>query len=123
MPKENKVELVEKLYDLFKAIRNVDEFTRKTGAIATVFKRVGDDFVRISTTSKAEDGTNAINTRLDRSSDVYKALIRNKVFVGETKLFGKLTFAKYAPFFWDDENCVLLALAVAVPIKYKCKCH
>ncbi|PPS64837.1 hypothetical protein CRX72_05635 [Pantoea sp. BRM17] len=45
----------------------VDDFFERTGAVTTIFVRDGDDYVRIATSLKKEDGSRAIGTRLDRS--------------------------------------------------------
>lgn len=51
----------------------VDEFTKMTkGSVATIFVRKGDDFIRVSTSLKKEDGNRAIGTKLDISHPGYK---------------------------------------------------
>jgi methyl-accepting chemotaxis protein-2 (aspartate sensor receptor) len=45
--------------------QQVDTFTARTGATATVFARSGSDFVRVSTSLKTEAGTRAVGTVLD----------------------------------------------------------
>ncbi|RYE70906.1 MAG: methyl-accepting chemotaxis protein, partial [Oxalobacteraceae bacterium] len=42
-----------------------DSFTERTGANATVFAVAGDDFVRVTTSVKKENGDRAVGTALD----------------------------------------------------------
>jgi len=95
-------------------VKNVDEFTRKTGAVAAIYHHVGQDFVSISTTLPDEDGSSSIHTRIDRSSPAYHALINGKPFSGKAKLFGKKYCVKYAPYYNDDYHGVVIALFVGV---------
>ena len=44
----------------------VDRFTEMTGATATVFVKVGDDFLRASTSLKKENGERAVGTFLGK---------------------------------------------------------
>ena len=75
----------------------VDRFTSVTKAVATVFVRTGDDFVRVSTSLKKEDGSRAIGTALDRSHPAYGGLLKGDEFVGKATLFGKDYMTKYLP--------------------------
>ncbi len=50
----------------------VDDFTDRTSAVATIFVRDGDNFIRVSTSLKKEDGSRAIGTQLDRTSGAWK---------------------------------------------------
>ncbi|MHC1627044.1 MAG: Cache 3/Cache 2 fusion domain-containing protein, partial [Methanoculleaceae archaeon] len=56
----------------------VDEITRMTGAKATIFQKVGDQAVRVSTNVIKSDGTRAVGTTVSRP--VYEAVINR----GET---------------------------------------
>jgi methyl-accepting chemotaxis protein len=76
---------------------HADLFTRETGGNATVFVLDGDDFVRISTSVKKEDGERAVGTVLDHASPAYAAIRAGKPYVGLAKLFGKQTMTDYEP--------------------------
>jgi methyl-accepting chemotaxis protein len=91
----------------------VDRFTAVTGAVGTVFARTGDDFVRISTSLKKEDGSRAMGTLLDRNHPAYRSLLRGESFVGKTRLFGKDFMTKYLPV-KDDQGRVIAALFVGL---------
>ena len=75
----------------------VDNFTQMTGGIATVFVRTGDDYLRISTSVKKENGDRAVGTKLDRSHPSYAKVIKGETYVGEALLFGKRYMSKYLP--------------------------
>jgi methyl-accepting chemotaxis protein-2 (aspartate sensor receptor) len=74
-----------------------DLFTRQTGGNATIFVLDGDDFVRISTSVKKENGERAVGTVLDRASPAYAALRAGKPYIGLAKLFGKQYMTDYEP--------------------------
>jgi methyl-accepting chemotaxis protein-2 (aspartate sensor receptor) len=44
-----------------------DKFTADTGVVATIFAAQGEDFVRVSTSLKKENGERAVGTQLDHS--------------------------------------------------------
>ncbi|AHL76485.1 chemotaxis protein [Stutzerimonas stutzeri] len=75
----------------------VDEFTTLTGGAATVFARTGDDFVRVTTSVKKEDGTRAIGTLLDRKHPGYVLLLNGQPYVGRATLFGRQYMNQYTP--------------------------
>lgn len=75
-----------------------DRFTVLTGgSVATIFKREGDDFLRIATSLKKEDGTRAVGTTLDRNHPAYQGLLKGEVYIGKATLFGREYMTKYVP--------------------------
>ncbi|MEQ1659448.1 MAG: Cache 3/Cache 2 fusion domain-containing protein, partial [Hylemonella sp.] len=66
-----------------------DQFTQATGAVATVFAKTGDDFIRVTTSLKTDKGARAIGTLLDRAHPGYKATLEGKTYNGPAMLFGK----------------------------------
>jgi methyl-accepting chemotaxis protein len=56
---------------------------------STIFARSGDDFVRVTTSLKKQDGSRAIGTLLDRKAPAYALLLANKPYTGLAALFGK----------------------------------
>ena len=75
----------------------VDRFTATTDAVATVFARKGDDFIRISTSLKKENGQRAIGTELNRNNLAYAKVLAGQTFVGKAKLFDKDYMTQYVP--------------------------
>ncbi|KWH47841.1 methyl-accepting chemotaxis protein [Burkholderia stagnalis] len=92
-----------------------DQFLHKSGAIATIFARDGDDFVRITTSLKKQDGARAIGTRLDRASPAYAPLIAGRSYTGLAKLFGKPFITEYKPV-TDASGRVIGALFVGLDV-------
>ncbi|MFZ6645181.1 methyl-accepting chemotaxis protein [Undibacterium sp. TJN25] len=93
----------------------VDQFTAQSGALATVFVKDGEDFVRISTSVKKENGERAIGTLLDKTSPAYPVLARGDTFTGMTKLFGKDTMTVYEPV-KDSSGNVIAVLFIGIDI-------
>ena len=92
-----------------------DRFTATTGGNATIFAVSGDDFVRVSTSVKKENGERAVGTQLDRASPAYPALREGRTYVGLTTLFGKQYITQYEPV-RDGAGKVVGALYVGVDI-------
>jgi len=75
-----------------------DRFTAMTGgSVATIFEKRGDDFLRIATSLKKEDGTRAVGTTLDRAHPAYPFLLKGETYTGKATLFGKEYMTKYVP--------------------------
>jgi len=93
----------------------VDDFLARTGAISTIFVRTGDDFLRVSTSLRKENGDRAIGTRLDRSSPAWKLAQQGQIFQGVAMLFGKRYITQYQPM-KDASGQVVAILFVGVDI-------
>ncbi|MCC8393876.1 Cache 3/Cache 2 fusion domain-containing protein [Paraburkholderia sp. MMS20-SJTR3] len=92
-----------------------DQFLQRSGAIATIFARSGDDFVRVTTSLKKQDGTRAIGTLLDRKGPAYAPLLANRTYTGIATLFGKRMITQYRPV-TDASGRVIGALFVGVDV-------
>lgn len=77
--------------------QQVDKFSALTGGVATVFARKGEDFVRITTSLKKEDGSRAVGTLLGNKHPGYAKLIKGESYVGKANLFGRDYMTKYVP--------------------------
>ncbi|HEX4880048.1 MAG TPA: methyl-accepting chemotaxis protein, partial [Limnobacter sp.] len=97
----------------------VDEFTHMTGGIATVFVRVGDDFLRISTSLKKENGDRAVGTKLDRSHPSYAKVIKGETYVGEAQLFGTRYMSKYLPIKSSNGHDMILFIGFDMTTLFK----
>ncbi len=91
----------------------VDRFTSVTKEAATVFLRTGDDFVRIASSLKKEDGSRAVGTSLDRNHPAYAGLLKGDDYVGKATLFGKDYMTKYLPI-KDGEGKVIAVLFIGL---------
>ena len=92
-----------------------DQFLERSGAVATVFARSGDDFVRVTTSLKKQDGSRAIGTLLDRKGPAYALLLANRSYTGLAALFGKRLITQYRPI-TDASGRVIGALFVGVNV-------
>ena len=92
-----------------------DAFTERTGGNATIFAASGDDFVRVTTSVKKENGERAVGTALDKASPAYAALRAGRTYVGLATLFGKQFITQYEPV-RDAAGRTIGALYVGVDI-------
>ncbi len=91
----------------------VDRFTSVTKAVSAIFVRSGEDFVRVSTSIKKEDGSRTVGAVLDRTHPGYQKLLKGEEYVGKATLFGKDYMAKYEPI-KDNSGKVIAVLGIAM---------
>ena len=92
-----------------------DRFSERTGSGATIFVKRGNDFVRISTSVKKENGERAVGTLLDRSHAGYRALLAGQSYIGYAQLFGKQYMTQYDPIL-DAQGNVIAVLYVGINV-------
>ncbi|MCC2974511.1 Cache 3/Cache 2 fusion domain-containing protein [Massilia sp. IC2-476] len=92
-----------------------DAFTAQTRGNATIFAVDGDDFVRVTTSVKKENGERAVGTSLDRNSPAYAVLRAGGTYIGLVTLFGKQYITQYEPV-RDAGGKVVAVLYVGVDI-------
>jgi methyl-accepting chemotaxis protein len=80
---------------------------------ASILSYDGKDFVRTETTLM-DKGQSAVNTKLDRDSAAYKALVEKRSYTGPVTVFGKNYQGNYAPLTGEDGQ-LTGALFVGVP--------
>ncbi|MGB0468260.1 MAG: methyl-accepting chemotaxis protein [Pontibacterium sp.] len=93
----------------------VDQFSRITGGNATLFIRYQDDFIRIATSLKNQQGKRAVGTLLGKKHPGYQQLMAGKAYTGKAELFGTTYVTKYNPV-TDEEGQVEAILYVGVPV-------
>jgi methyl-accepting chemotaxis protein len=81
----------------------VDEVSRVTGGTATVFAwdAAKNDFVRMTTSVKKDDGSRAIGTVLGTANPVFAVVKSGNVFTGEAKILGRDFYTQYVPIFTE----------------------
>ena len=91
-----------------KNFKIVDHFTKITGATATVFAydKKKDDFIRVNTSLKKNDGTRAMGTYLTKKSPAYAKIKNKQSYTGMAHLFGKTYITVYKPLLDDDKNII-----------------
>lgn len=75
----------------------VDQVAKLMGCTATVFTRRGEDFIRISTNVKKDDGSRAVGTTLDSNGEAIKCLRDGKAFQGLVDILGAPFLTSYLP--------------------------
>src|ERR1700761_7160508 len=75
----------------------VDRFTSQTRSTGTLFVARGEDFVRVTTSVKQQNGERAVGTLLDRSHPAYRLLRGGHAYTGYATLFGKQYMTHYEP--------------------------
>jgi Cache 3/Cache 2 fusion domain len=67
----------------------VDEVQKEVGGTATIFVKSGDEFVRVATNVKKDDGSRAIGTILDPKGKAIAAIAKGESYFGEADILGK----------------------------------
>lgn len=94
-----------------------DDFLNRTGAISTLFVRSGNDFIRVATSLRKENGERAMGTVLDTSSPAFAAANKGDVYRGLALLFGKRYITQYQPV-KNAEGQVIAIVFVGVDISH-----
>lgn len=93
----------------------VDRYTQETGGtVATLFVRQGDDFLRVSTSLKRQDGQRAIGTLLGKAHPAYQPLVAGKGYLGRATLFGREYMAVYEPVVRDGQTIGILFIGTEI---------
>jgi hypothetical protein len=75
----------------------VDQVAAEKGGTATLFVRKGDEFVRVSTNVRRDDGSRAIGTVLDPQGPAIQMIRRGEAYYGEATILGKPYVTGYEP--------------------------
>ncbi|MFN3830019.1 MAG: methyl-accepting chemotaxis protein [Tepidimonas ignava] len=86
----------------------VDLFAQRSGGVATIFEREGDDFRRITTSLTKEDGSRAVGTLLGKDHPAYAAMMAGTRYVGRAVLFGRSYMTVYQPIKIDGQVAGIL---------------
>jgi len=93
----------------------VDAFTARTGAVATIFVRKEDEFIRVSTSGKTETGARAIGTALEHGHPAYQPLLAGASYRGPARVFGFDIVTNFRPL-RDKDGKVIGALCASLLI-------
>jgi hypothetical protein len=91
----------------------VDAVVKKDGGEASLFVKSGDQYVRVATTLKKEDGTSAVGTTMDPKNPAMAQLDDDEEYYGEAPVLGKTYDAGYEPI--KDGPVVIGAYFVGYP--------
>ncbi|UPG95133.1 methyl-accepting chemotaxis protein [Luteibacter aegosomatissinici] len=75
----------------------VDEFSDRAHVVATMFVRDGQDFIRVTTSLKKQDGSRAVGTSIDHAHPAFPLLLSGKGYGGPAILFDKPYITRYEP--------------------------
>jgi methyl-accepting chemotaxis protein len=92
----------------------VDKISKRFHCTATIFVRDGEDFTRIVTTVKKDDGTRAVGTKLGKDSNAYQNIIGGRSYIGEADILGKPYMTIYEPIM-DGKGNVIGILYSGIP--------
>ncbi|WP_165313706.1 methyl-accepting chemotaxis protein [Vibrio ziniensis] len=97
-------------------VRKPDAFSRDTGAAATIFAPVGDDWIRISTSLRDSEGKLEIGTLLGREHPAYNNIMNGQPYYSVVTLLGRNYIAYYDPVL-SDEGKVTAITSIALPVE------
>jgi hypothetical protein len=75
----------------------VDAIAKEQGGVVTLFAKSGDDFIRVATNVKKEDGSRAIGTVLDPKGPVIAVIRKGEAYYGDANILGKPYVTGYEP--------------------------
>jgi hypothetical protein len=84
----------------------VDAVVEQAQGTATIFVKNGDEFVRVATNVKKDDGSRAIGTILDPKGKAIESIRKGEAFYGEVDILGKPYVAGYKPI-WDSSKALI----------------
>jgi methyl-accepting chemotaxis protein len=94
----------------------VDRIDKDLNDQATIFRKDGEEFVRISTNIMQDEGSRLEGSNLDKDSEEYKNALAGEEFIGPSEVLGKQYQSAYKPI-KDTGGNVIGLLSVAVPME------
>ena len=92
----------------------VDDVVKENGGTATLFVKAGDEYVRVATNVKKDDGSRAIGTVLDPNGPAIEMIKKGEAFYGNATILGKPYITGYEPI-RDASDSVIGAYYVGYP--------
>ena len=75
----------------------VDAVAQQQGGVVTIFVKSGEDFIRVATNVKKDDGSRAIGTVLDPKGPVIAVIKKGEAYYGDANILGKPYVTGYEP--------------------------
>jgi hypothetical protein len=75
----------------------VDEVVKEAQGTATIFVKNADEYVRVATNVKKDDGSRAVGTILDPKGKAIESIKKGEAFYGEVDILGKPYITGYKP--------------------------
>lgn len=84
----------------------VDEVQKEKGGTATIFVKNGEEFVRVATNVRKDDGSRAVGTILDPKGKAIAAIAKGESFFGEVDILSRPYITGYEPIRDADDNII-----------------
>ena len=84
----------------------VDDVVKQAQGTATIFVKNGDQYVRVATNVKKDDGSRALGTLLDPNGKAIESIKKNQAFYGEADILGKPYITGYKPILDSSQNVI-----------------
>lgn len=84
----------------------VDDVVKQAQGTATIFVKSGDEYVRVATNVKKDDGSRAIGTVLDPKGKAIESIRKGEAFYGEVDILGKPYITGYKPIRDASQNVI-----------------
>ncbi|SMO67385.1 methyl-accepting chemotaxis protein [Gracilimonas mengyeensis] len=95
--------------------RAVDKFASEHEAVATIFKREGNDFTRVVTSIRDDAGKRVVGTKLGTQSAAYKPIMDRELYIGRADILGISYITAYDPVI-NSRDEVIGILFVGIPM-------
>ena len=67
----------------------IDKLSKALGVEATIFKKEGDNYLRVLTSIVGDDGNRVIGTVLDPKGEAYSKISKKEGYIGEAGILGQ----------------------------------
>jgi hypothetical protein len=84
----------------------VDEVVKEAPGTATIFVKNGQEYVRVATNVKKDDGSRAVGTVLDPKGKAIESIKKDEPFYGEADILGKPYITGYKPILDASKNVI-----------------
>jgi hypothetical protein len=84
----------------------VDDVVKQAQGTATIFVKSGDEYIRVATNVKKDDGSRAIGTMLDPKGKAIESIRKGEAFYGEVDILGKPYVTGYKPVRDASQNVI-----------------
>jgi Cache 3/Cache 2 fusion domain len=84
----------------------VDRVVKEAQGTATIFVKNGDEYVRVATNVKKDDGSRATGTILDPKGKAIESIKKGEPFYGEVDILGKPYITGYKPIRDSSKNVI-----------------
>jgi hypothetical protein len=84
----------------------VDEVVKQAQGTATIFVKSGEEYVRVATNVKRDDGSRAIGTILDPKGKAIESIRKDQAFYGDVDILGKPYTTGYKPIRDSSQNVI-----------------